>query len=77
MCFPAYRWARLTGFLVGGVRLAEAAVLLQFDPLTRVRLVLGGDVVPALARLACERDGRSLVAGHGRWVLVILGCGLV
>src|SRR3989304_5116204 len=63
---------------MGGVLAAEAAVLLQLYPLTRVGLVLGGDVVAPLARLAGECDRRSLVAGHvcssslvpGAWCLV-------
>jgi len=35
--------------------------LLELEAFPRVRLVLRGDVVAPLARLACERDRRSLV----------------
>ena len=37
------------------------AELSKLDPFSSVRLVLRGDVVTPLARLACERDRRSLV----------------
>ncbi len=40
---------------------APLAELAKLDTFTSIRLVLRGDVVTPLARLACERDRRSLV----------------
>jgi hypothetical protein len=40
---------------------APLAELAQLDTFSSVRLVLRGDVISPLARLACERDRRSLV----------------
>ncbi len=40
------------------------AELAKLEALPRVRLVLGGDVVTPLARLACECDRRSLVTHY-------------
>ena len=51
----------LAGFAVRRRRTAPLAELLQLKAIPRVGLVLRGDVVAPLARLACERDGRSLV----------------
>ena len=40
---------------------APLAELFQLETISRVGLVLRGDVVAPLALLACERDRRSLV----------------
>ena len=47
-----------------GVVAAPAAVLLEFQPVAGIGLVLCCDVVAALARLAGERERRSLVRSH-------------
>ena len=54
----------LARLFVRGVLTTPPAELLQFDPVGRVRLVLRGDVVPALAHLAGESERRSLVGSH-------------
>ncbi len=59
--WPPGESARL---FVRSVSATPPAVLLQFDPVARIRLVLGRDVVPAFARLAGERERRSLVGSH-------------
>src|SRR5205085_3462856 len=53
---------RLTRFLVDGVRPVPLAVLLHLDALAVVLLVLGGDVVAALAGLTLQRDLDPLVS---------------
>src|SRR3546814_2980143 len=55
----------LPGLLVHGVHAVPAAVLLHLDALAVVHLVLGGDVVAALARRALEGDGDALLSGLG------------
>jgi hypothetical protein len=49
----------LLGFLVRSVGTAEAAVFLELQLLRRILLVLGGGVVPLLARSAGESDDVS------------------
>src|SRR6185436_7868669 len=57
----------LAGFLVDGVALVPAAVLVHLDALAVVDLALHRDVVAALALLARERDLHPLlVLRHGR-----------
>src|SRR4029077_17030578 len=51
----------LSGLLVEGVSVVPPAVLLHLDPLAVVQLVLGGDVVAALAQLTRQRDLYSLL----------------
>ena len=52
-----------------GRRTTPLAELLQLEAIPRVGLVLRGDVVAPLARLACECDRRSLVTCHVRFFL--------
>jgi len=56
--------ARSARLFVSRMGPAPAAVLLQLEPLARVRLALGGHVVPSLALLASERQRRSFVGSH-------------
>src|SRR5690349_144074 len=58
-------YALLTRLLVDRVRAVPPAVLLHLDALAVVHLVLGGDVVAALARRALEGDGDALLVGLG------------
>ena len=55
------RFLRSAGFLVRGVGPAEAAVLLELDPLAGVRLVLLRHIVATFAGLTRQVDRRSLV----------------
>jgi hypothetical protein len=66
----------LFGFLVGGVRPAEAAELLELEFLRGGLLVFRGRIIALLANSAGERDdvshGRSsesLGKGYGPWVI--------
>jgi len=54
----------LAGFFVRRLLATPFAELLQLEAVPRVGLALRGDVVPPLARLACERDRRAFVTGH-------------
>lgn len=47
-----------------GVLTAPSAVFGQFEPLARVRLVLGCHVVPALALFTSQGYGRSFIGRH-------------
>jgi len=58
------RERRLARLSVRLVRAAPAAVLLEFDALTRVGLVLDRHVIAPLALLASQVDRRPLVRCH-------------
>src|SRR5664280_3386572 len=64
----------LAGLLVEGVTSVPRAELLHLDPLTVVHLVLGGDVVAALARLAGQGDlDPLLISCHGDSLVPVAG----
>ncbi len=58
----------LAGFLVRVVCAAPFAELVQLDTLAGVGFALCCDVVTSFALLASERDRRSLVGGHCRFL---------
>jgi hypothetical protein len=66
---------RSTGFFVRLGFPAPLAELPELESLPSVRLVLGGDVIAPLARLACEGDRRSLVTHVDSLRLFVLSLG--
>ena len=56
---------RLLGFLVAGVLLAEAAILVHFETIGIVLLVLHGVVIALLALRAGQAHLNALIRCHG------------